>query len=485
MPTATELLRLDHEAILRMLDALEVASERLCVGPAPSTDTLDAIGEFLGTFADRCHHAKEEGLLFPALEARGIPRDGGPLGVMLLEHDAGRRHLAALRSAAAARRAGAPGAVEAWRAAAGDYAALLREHIEKENEVLFPMADELFAPAELEALAARFPEVEDGVGCWRACAARWPWPAGPDPRRGQGGFGTALRGNRRGAGERARLRAGPRRLRRTARQLLPETTMAHDAVLVPPVRLAVAEHGALLRLTLDAPPGNILDRRCLEALTSLLAAHARAPVVRGVLFETAGRHFSYGASVAEHRPAEAAAMLRAFHDLFRLLIELGVPTLAAVRGRCLGAGLELAVFCHFTFAAPDAELGQPEVRLGVIAPVASLVLPWRVGQARADDLCLTGRSVGAAEAHAMGLVRAVAEDPAAAALAFFREHLAPRSGVALRAAARAARDGLHRALAERLAAVERLYLDEVMATHDAVEGIEAFLAKRPAAWVHG
>lgn len=260
--------------------------------------------------------------------------------------------------------------------------------------------------------------------------------------------------------------------------------MANAPVVVPPVRHALTEHGGLLRLALDAPPGNLLDRRCLGALTELLATHARTPTVRGILFETAGRHFSYGASVAEHRPAEAAAMLHAFHGLFRLLIELGKPTLAAVRGRCLGAGMELATFCHFTFAAPDVELAQPEIRLGVIAPVASLILPLRLGQGTADDLCLTGRSVGAAEAHALGLVRAVVPDPSAAAAEFFREHLAGKSGAALPFAVRAARDGFHRALHERLAAVERLYLDELMATHDAVEGIEAFLAKRPAVWAN-
>ena len=158
--------------------------------------------------------------------------------------------------------------------------------------------------------------------------------------------------------------------------------------------------------------------------------------------------------------------------------------MAVVRGRCLGAGMELATFCHFTFAAPDAELGQPEIQLGVMAPVASLVLPFRVGQARADELCLTGRSVGAAEAHAMGLVRTVADDPSATALAFFREHLAPRSGASLPFAVRAARDGFHRTFLERIEALERLYLDELMATKDAVEGIVSFCEKRPARWVH-
>jgi len=260
--------------------------------------------------------------------------------------------------------------------------------------------------------------------------------------------------------------------------------MSSSDVAEAPVRYSLDEHGGLLRCTLDAAPGNILDRRMLRALSDVLNTHGRTPTVRAILFESAGRHFSYGASVAEHQPEQAADLLREFHGLFRLLIELARPTLAAVRGRCLGAGLELAAFCNFTFAAPDVEMGQPEICLGVIAPVASLILPYRVGQAMADDLCLTGRALGAAEAHACGLVRSVTDDPSAAALALYREHLAPRSGAALPFAVRAARDGFHRAFLERIEAVERLYLDELMATADAVEGITSFLAKRPPRWTH-
>jgi cyclohexa-1,5-dienecarbonyl-CoA hydratase len=252
----------------------------------------------------------------------------------------------------------------------------------------------------------------------------------------------------------------------------------------PAVRHALDEQGALLRLTLDAPPGNILDRATLRSLSALLDVHGRSASVRAILFATAGRHFSYGASVAEHQPNQAADMLREFHGLFRLLIDLAKPTLAAVRGRCLGAGLELATFCHFTFAAPDVEMGQPEIRLGVVAPVASLVLPQRLGQAVADDLCLTGRSVGAAEAHRLGLVRSVTDDPTAAALAFAREHLTPHSAAALPFAVRAARATFHAAFLSHIDAVEREYLDGLMATADAVEGITAFLEKRPPRWRH-
>ena len=164
MPLASDVLRLEHEAILRMLHAMDAAADRLVDGRAPDPEILEDIVEFFATFADRCHHAKEEGVLFPRLEARGIPRDGGPVGVMLMEHDIGRRHVAALREAAAAHRAGRLVAVELWRSAAADYGALLRDHIDKENEVLFPMAEEVLGPDESEAVAEAFERVEHALG---------------------------------------------------------------------------------------------------------------------------------------------------------------------------------------------------------------------------------------------------------------------------------------------------------------------------------
>jgi cyclohexa-1,5-dienecarbonyl-CoA hydratase len=175
-------------------------------------------------------------------------------------------------------------------------------------------------------------------------------------------------------------------------------------------------------------------------------------------------------------------MLETFHGLFAKIAAAAVPVLAAVRGQCLGGGLELAAFCHRVFAAPDSSLGQPEIKLGVIAPVASALLPERVGRGTADELLLTGRSLTGSEAVRCGLVDAVADDPEAAALAFARENLLQHSPSSLRFAARAARDDFHDRFFATLRRLERLYLDELMATRDAVEGITAFLEKRPPTW---
>jgi cyclohexa-1,5-dienecarbonyl-CoA hydratase len=175
-------------------------------------------------------------------------------------------------------------------------------------------------------------------------------------------------------------------------------------------------------------------------------------------------------------------MLRGFHRLFHLLLEANVVTLAAVRGQCLGGGLELAGFCNRLFAAPDARLGQPEIVLGVFAPVASVALVERVGRSHAEDLCLSGRSLTAQEAHRIGLVDEIADDPDAAALAYAREHLLPRSASSLRLALRATRVGYAERFRHALAEVERLYLEELMSTADATEGLQAFLEKRSPSW---
>jgi cyclohexa-1,5-dienecarbonyl-CoA hydratase len=239
------------------------------------------------------------------------------------------------------------------------------------------------------------------------------------------------------------------------------------------------EERRILLLRLAAPKANILDRPMLDAIGGALEGLELDSALRAILFEGAGPNFSFGASVEEHRPERVAEMLARFHGLFRRLIDLGVPTVAIVRGQCLGGGLELASFASWIFAAPSAVFGQPEIKLGVFPPLASLLLPWRLGGGAALDLCVSGRSIGAAEAQRRGLVHAVAEDPASAALDFVREHLLPLSATSLRFAERAARSDLLSRLERALPALERLYLDELMATPDAVEGIQAFLDKRP------
>jgi cyclohexa-1,5-dienecarbonyl-CoA hydratase len=242
--------------------------------------------------------------------------------------------------------------------------------------------------------------------------------------------------------------------------------------------------GALLRLRLARPKANLVDAEMIAALAGALVAWRGQTALRGVLLDAEGPNFSFGASVEEHLPAQCAQMLASLHALVLLMVEFPVPILVAVRGQCLGGGLEVALAGGLIFAAPEAQFGQPEIKLGVFAPAASVLLPYRVNQPFAEDLLFSGRSVGAEEARGAGLVHTVFDDPETAALAYFSQHLAGRSAAALACAVAAARGAMLREVRSRLAEVERLYLDRLMATRDANEGLIAFLGKRRPHWEH-
>ena len=252
----------------------------------------------------------------------------------------------------------------------------------------------------------------------------------------------------------------------------------------PPLATAVERDGGLLRLTLARPKANIIDATMIAALREALSRHAGSAALRGVLLDAQGPHFSFGASVEEHLPATCGPMLAGLHALIVAMLEFPAPILVAVRGQCLGGGLEVALAGSLIFASPDAQLGQPEMKLGVFAPAASVLLPYRVGAATAEDLLLSGRSVAADEARALGLVNTVADDPVATALAWFDTHLAPKSAASIRFALRAARLARLDPIRTGLAAVEQLYLQGLMNTRDANEGLAAFLARRAPAWEH-
>jgi cyclohexa-1,5-dienecarbonyl-CoA hydratase len=251
-----------------------------------------------------------------------------------------------------------------------------------------------------------------------------------------------------------------------------------------PVRAWTEHEGRVLRLQLDRAPGNIVDAELVTTFANAFALHVHQPRLSAVVIGAEGPNFSYGASVAEHLPDQCAQMLGRFHGLLKSMLSAPVFLVAAVQGQCLGGGLELALASTRIIAAPGARFGQPEVKLGVFAPAASCLLPERVGSAPAADLLCSGRSVDAAEALRLGLADAVAEDPILAALEYVERHLLRHSAVALRYAMEAARGEYARAIGGRLDAVERAYLGGLMQTHDAVEGLEAFLAKRPPQWAH-
>jgi len=251
-----------------------------------------------------------------------------------------------------------------------------------------------------------------------------------------------------------------------------------------PLKVWLERDGALLRLRLARPKANIIDAAMIGALAQAFAAHRDNAGLLAALVDHEGPHFSFGASVEEHLPQNCAAMLAALHGLLVKMLEWPAPVLAAVQGQCLGGGLEVALAASRIFAAPDARLGQPEIKLAVFAPAASCLLPYRVSQQAAEDLLFSGRALTAAQAQALGLVAEVAEDPAAAALEYFDAHLADKSAAALKHALRAARGAMLPELKRRLAEVEKLYLQGLMKTHDSNQGRASYIEKREPNWQH-
>lgn len=250
------------------------------------------------------------------------------------------------------------------------------------------------------------------------------------------------------------------------------------------LNITLSRDDRLLSLILNRPKANIVDAEMIDLLQVGLDEHLDNPRLTAVLLGAQGPNFSFGASVPEHLPDQCAAMLSKLHKLLLTLVAAPVPILCSVRGMCLGGGLELALGSDMMFAAPDAGFGQPEIKLAVFAPAASCLLPERVGRANAADLLFSGRTIDADTALRCGLVQFVDDAPEDAALAYFDEHLAPRSAFALKQAVRAARGNLADRLQADLERVEKQYTGDLMSGRDPLEGLNAFIDKRRPAWEH-
>jgi cyclohexa-1,5-dienecarbonyl-CoA hydratase len=250
------------------------------------------------------------------------------------------------------------------------------------------------------------------------------------------------------------------------------------------VTLHFEHEGRVARLQLAAPKPNVLDAAMVGGLEEACALVEGRRGLRAIVLGAEGPHFSFGASIEEHLPPAIGGALARLHGLIRRLHGLPAPTLALVQGRCLGGGLELVLACDLVLAARDAELGCPEIKLGVFAPAASSLLPLRIGAGRAARLLLTGETWRGEEAAASGLVDHVALPDALEETlqAWLADDFLPRSPAGLRHAARAARRTRLGALETELPVLEKAYLEELMAEADAVEGIRAFLDKRQPNW---
>lgn len=247
------------------------------------------------------------------------------------------------------------------------------------------------------------------------------------------------------------------------------------------VRYEVREDIAYL--TLDAPPVNILSAAVMGELTGALQRAQLDRSLKAVAITAAGKAFSAGADVGEHRPEAAGTMIDAFSGLFQALGASELPLVMAVDGAALGAGFELAMMADLLLASDRATFGQPEIRLGFFAPAAVAWLPARIGVARALEVTCTGRTFTAAEMAAMGLVsRVVAPDDLSAALEAVLGDLRRASPVIMRMNVRLIRQLAGRPFEASRREAERVFLQELMITEDVREGIASFYEKRRPAW---
>lgn len=235
------------------------------------------------------------------------------------------------------------------------------------------------------------------------------------------------------------------------------------------------------RLTLANPPLNVIDFPMMDELVAALEQIEQRADIFIIVLSGSERAFSVGVDVKAHLPATVPEMLGKFHSVIRSLLATRKLTIAAVRGNCLGGGAELALVCDLVYTSVTATWGFPEITLACFPPVAAVALSALIGQKRAADLVLTGRTIDGNEAAAIGLANAaVADVETEVQRAVARA--AKLSPVALVMAKKAfyAWDAIH--LDKGLTRAEKIYTDELMATDDAKEGIQAFIEKRQPKW---
>src|SRR5215467_14884375 len=248
-------------------------------------------------------------------------------------------------------------------------------------------------------------------------------------------------------------------------------------------RVAVETKLQLARITLTRPPLNVIDFQLMDELLAALKQLEQRNDVSVVIISGGERAFSAGVDVAVHTPDKVQTMLQKFHGVILALTRFPKITIAEVHGACLGGGAELAMVCDMCFTTPDAKWGFPEITLGCYPPVACTALAAVVGEKRAADLIFTGRTFSGAEAAQWGLANSAhPEADVAPAIQSALDHLFKLSPATLAQTKKAfyAWDSIH--LDKGLARAEKIYVEELMQTEDAHEGINAWLQKRKPEW---
>ena len=247
------------------------------------------------------------------------------------------------------------------------------------------------------------------------------------------------------------------------------------------VRLDSAQ--GIARITLNRPPANVLSVEVMEEINAILESLEYQRDVKLVVLTAVGKYFSAGFEIAEHLGDRAYLMLEEFHRVVGNLGKLDKPVLAVVAGPALGAGNILAVACDMVLAGSSARFGHPEIKGGVFNTVAAALLPQLIGRKKACELILGGNTLTAADAERLGLItRVVPDDKLEAEVAVLIQRFQEGSAVVLQLTRRAIAGGFALLFPHALRHAEDVYLNQLMATEDFEEGLQAIVAKRKPVW---
>jgi cyclohexa-1,5-dienecarbonyl-CoA hydratase len=236
-------------------------------------------------------------------------------------------------------------------------------------------------------------------------------------------------------------------------------------------------------LTLNRTPLNVLNIEMMEEINTLFEGLMKEKTLKLLVIQAMGKAFSAGVDVGEHLGDLVYKMIEVFHKMFRLMDALKVPSIAVVNGSALGGGCELALYCDMVIATERAKFGQPEIQVGVFPPIAALVFPRMIGRKKAMELILSGETISAQEALNLGLINKIVPEASLAQEAnSFIEKFKKLSGIVLKLAKEATLAGLNDDTDKGLKVIEKIYLDRLMKTNDALEGLKAFLDKRKPTW---
>jgi cyclohexa-1,5-dienecarbonyl-CoA hydratase len=238
------------------------------------------------------------------------------------------------------------------------------------------------------------------------------------------------------------------------------------------------------KITINRPPLNVLNVETLREISSALEDVGKDDGIKVLVITGAGeKAFSAGVEVADHLPDRIEETLDSFHRVFHLLAEVNKPTVAVVRGFAYGGGCELASACDIVLASEDARFGQQEVKVGAIPTVATVLLPRIIGRKKALEIIFTGDTITATEAKQIGLINEVfSAAELEEAVNKLIENFKKKSPVVLKLIRAAVYQGLNKDFKEALDGVTDIYLNRLIKTEDAVEGLTAFLEKRIPKW---